>query len=226
MQRDVVVVLSVTSRPEGRASAVTKEAALFRRRILALAMAVFGLVFVAAPAQAAVGQGSEGASQAAPTGCTSWIEWVHEGNSHYYGRAKVQCDTGSYRVKAQCRNLQTGVGYVVTGTQVVSAPNVATVTCYSGNVAESVHAVAEPPAAGVTGCTSWIEWVHQGNNHYYGRAKVQCDTGSYRVKAQCRNLQTGVGYVVYGTQVVSAPNVATVLCYSGNVAESVQAVPQ
>ncbi|MEU4782867.1 hypothetical protein, partial [Micromonospora sp. NPDC023633] len=44
-------------------------------------------------------------------------------------------------------------------------------------------------------------------------------------RAQCRNLQTGVTYVVYGAHTVSAPNIATTTCYSGNVAEVVVAAP-
>lgn len=54
----------------------------------------------------------------------------------------------------------------------------------------------------------------------------QCDTGNYTVQTVCRNLQTGQGYVVETSTVVSAPNVATATCNSGNVAESVQAVPR
>jgi hypothetical protein len=186
-----------------------------------LATVVLGLTALTVPAQA-----DPPAVEAAPTGCTSWIEWVHEGSSHYYGRGNVQCDTGRYKAKNVCRNLQTGVGYVVYGTQVVDAPAVASVTCNSGNVAESVHAVEDPAPAGVTGCTAWIEWVHEGNNHYYGRGKTQCDTGQYRARTTCRNLQTGQGYVVDASQVVTAPNEATATCNSGNVAEGVQAVPQ
>lgn len=208
----------------------------------ALVATILGLSVLAAPAQAAPAKSSAAeaarvaqavsapqavpALQSEPTGCTTWIEWVHEGNSHYYGRGSVQCGTGRYKVKIQCRNLQTGVGYVVYGSQVVNAPSAATTTCNSGNVAESVHAVQDPPATGLTGCVSWMEWVHEGNSHYYGRGSVQCDTGRYQVQIQCRNLQTGVNYVVYGTEAVNAPSLATTTCYPGNRAQSVSAVPQ
>ncbi|MEH1016280.1 hypothetical protein V6U90_24635 [Micromonospora sp. CPCC 206060] len=89
-------------------------------------------------------------------------------------------------------------------------------------VAQSTLATQTTP----TGCTTWIEWVAEGSNYYYGRGNVRCSTGRYKVKIQCRNAQTGVGYVVYGTQAVYAPNTATTTCYSGNVAETVEAVPQ
>ncbi|MGQ0838207.1 hypothetical protein [Actinokineospora sp.] len=191
---------------------------MIRHSFRTLAAVVVGLLVLVVPAQAG--------TQATPTGCTTWVEWVQEGSNYYYGRGNVQCDTGRYKVKIVCRNLQTGQGYVVYGTQAVNAPNTATTTCYSGNVAESVHAVQDPPATGVTGCVSWMEWVHQGSNHYYGEGNAQCDTGRYKVKILCRNLQTGQQYVVYGTQAVNAPGVATAYCYSGNVAQTVEAVPQ
>ena len=191
-----------------------------RRIWTALAVTALALCAFSAPAQA-----SPHTVQAAPSGCTTSVEWVQEGtNVYYYGRGKVHCTTGRYRAKAQCRNEQSGEGYVVYGTQVVSAPAEATVTCNTGNVAEAVFAVQDPPPSGTSGCASWVEWVHQGSNHFYGRASVQCDTGRYRVKAQCRNEQSGEGYVVYGTQVVSAPAEATVTCNTGNVAETVAAV--
>jgi len=181
-----------------------------------LAMVVLGLSGLTAPAQAL---------PAAPTGCTTSIEWVQEGNNYYYGRGNLQCTTGRYKAKLVCRNLQTGVGYVKYGTLVVNAPATTTATCNTGNVAEGVYAVTDPPAAGLSGCVSWAEWVHEGNNHYFGRGIAQCDTGSYRVKITCQNLQTGQMYVVYGQQ-STAPNTATGYCYSGNVAQSVEAVPQ
>ena len=165
------------------------------------------------------------ATELAPAGCTTSVEWVQECNHYYYGRGKVQCTTGRYKVKLLCRNQQTGEAYVVYGSLAVNAPYTATTTCYTGNVAEGVYAVEDPPAAGVTGCATWAEWVHEGNNHYYGRGRAQCDTGRYKVKINCRNLQTGYTYVVYGTA-VNAPYVSTTTCYSGNVAESVEAMPQ
>lgn len=194
---------------------------LIRQSFLTLAAALFGLSVVTIPAEA----DPDPTTELAPTGCTTSIEWVHEGNSHYYGKGNVQCGTGRYRAKNVCRNLQTGLGYVVYGTQVVDAPNVATVTCVTGNVAEGVHAVEDPPPAGVTGCSSWIEWVHDGTNHYYGRGNTQCDTGNYTALTSCRNLQTGQTYVVGSSYTAGAPNVATATCSTGNVAESVQAVP-
>ncbi|MEH1017858.1 hypothetical protein V6U90_32950 [Micromonospora sp. CPCC 206060] len=202
---------------------------MFRRTFPTLAAALLGLSVLAAPAEAAPVTElapAVGSTLSAPTGCTTSIEWVVEGSNYYYGRGKVTCSTGRYKVKIQCRNAQTGVGYVVYGSQAVNAPSTATTTCYTGNVAEKVYAVQDPPGTGVTGCAPWMEWVHEGSNHYYGRGRVQCDTGSYRVRIQCRNLQTGVTYVVNGTQTVSAPNTATTTCYSGNVAEVVEAVPQ
>ncbi|MEV4467487.1 hypothetical protein AB0J51_28155 [Micromonospora echinofusca] len=49
--------------------------------------------------------------QVAPTGCTTWVQWVQEGGtSYYYGRGNLQCATGRHKVKLQCRNLQTGGG--------------------------------------------------------------------------------------------------------------------
>ncbi|MFG1954988.1 hypothetical protein [Micromonospora sp. NPDC048830] len=188
---------------------------------------------MAAPAQAAapapavaVAQSNVGV-QVAPTGCTTWVEWVQEGSNVYYqGRGNVQCATGRYKVKLQCRNLQTGVGYVVYGGYAVNAPGTATALCYSGNVAERVYPVEDPlPTVGVTGCIGWAEWVHEGSNyHYYGRGTAQCDTGTYRVQINCRNVQTGQRYVVYGPA-VTAPSISTTTCYRGNVADAVTGVP-
>lgn len=204
------------------------------RRLFSLSAAVLvSLAVLAAPAQATpvapeapvTQTRAAPVVQSAPTGCTTSIEWVQEGSSYYYGRGKVQCATGRYGVKLVCRNMQTGVGYVLSGTMVVNAPDTATTTCYTGNRAESVHAVQDPPGTGVTGCVTWQEWVHEGSSHYYGRGYAQCDTGQYTVKLVCRNEQSGVGYVRYGTTVVNAPNSTTALCDSGNTAETVQAVP-
>ncbi|SBT52648.1 hypothetical protein [Micromonospora auratinigra] len=203
---------------------------MLRYPLVTLAVAALGLPLSTAPAQAApempaVAGWSTPAP--APTGCTTSMEWIYDGVNYYYGRGKVQCTTGRYRVKIQCRNQQTGVGYVIYGGTAVNAPGTATATCYVGNVAEKVYPVEDPLPTGVTtGCAPWIEWVHEGSNHYYGRGRVQCDTGRYQVKINCRNLQTGVAYVVYGGQVVTAPDTATTTCYSGNVAESVEALPQ
>ncbi|MBW4721893.1 hypothetical protein [Saccharothrix obliqua] len=183
------------------------------RALVPLAVAISGLACAIAPAQAE------------PVGCTTSIEWVHEGSNHYYGRGNVRCDTGRYKVKVVCSDLQAGTGYVVYGTQVVNAPATATTTCHSGNVARSVHAVEDPPPSGVTGCVSWAEWVAEGISHYYGRGKAQCDTGRYTVKIVCMNLQTGGTYVVHGTE-VQAPDVAAATCYSGNIADTVEAVPR
>ncbi|MEU4774070.1 hypothetical protein [Micromonospora sp. NPDC023644] len=204
---------------------------MIRHSFTLVAAVVLGLSALAVPAQAApapahaVAQSDLGV-QVAPTGCTTWVEWVQEGsNSYYYGRGNVQCATGRYKVKLQCRNQQTGVGYVVYGGYAVNAPGTATTTCYSGNVAEGVYPVEDPlPTVGVTGCVSWAEWVHQGSSHYYGRGTAQCDTGTYRVQIQCRNAQTGQRYVVYGP-VVTAPSISTTTCYQGNVADVVSGVP-
>lgn len=198
---------------------------MIRHPFPTLAAAILVLSVLAAPAQASPVTQDMPATELAPTGCTTSVEWVQEGNSYYYGRGKVQCSTGRYKVKLLCRNQQTGEAYVVYGTQVVNAPYTATTTCYTGNVAEGVYAVEDPPAAGVTGCATWMEWVHEGNNHYYGRGRVQCDTGRYKVKINCRNQQTGYAYVVYGTA-VNAPYISTTTCYTGNVAETVEAMPQ
>ncbi len=203
---------------------------MFRYPLVTLAVAAFSLPLSAAPVQAAPmsAPATQWSAAIAPTGCTTSTEWVTEGSNYYYGRGKVQCTTGRYKVKIQCRNKQTGVGYVVYGSSAVNAPGTATTTCNTGNVAEKVYPVADPlPTGGATtGCAPWMEWVHEGSNHYYGRGRVQCDTGRYKVKINCRNLQTGATYVVYGTQVVTAPGTATRTCYSGNVAESVEALPQ
>ncbi|MFI2710561.1 hypothetical protein ACH495_10595 [Micromonospora sp. NPDC018662] len=188
--------------------------------------AVLGLSVVAVSSPAGATARVDPSAQAAASGCTTWVEWVQEGsNSYYYGRGNVQCASGRYQVKLRCRNLQTGVGYVVYGGYPVNAPGTATATCYSGNVAEGVYPVDDPlPTTGVTGCVSWAEWVHEGSNHYYGRGSAQCDTGAYRVQIQCRNAQTGQRYVVYGPT-VTAPATSTTTCYQGNVADSVAGVP-
>ncbi len=209
-----------------------QETVLIRSAFLTLAAATLGLSALAVPAHAAPAASAAPASpvtSAAPataSGCTTSIEWVTEGSDYYYGRGNIQCATGRYRAKNVCHNLQTGEGYVVYGTQVVNAPATATVTCHTGNVAESVLAVDDPPAAGVTGCATWIEWVTEGSDYYYGRGRLQCDTGRYKADTFCHNMQTGEDYVVHGTQVVNAPDVATTTCNTGNVAQSVQAVPQ
>ncbi|WP_146179897.1 hypothetical protein [Micromonospora sp. RP3T] len=191
-----------------------------------IATTMLGLSVLAAPAPAGATTRVDLSAQAAASGCTTWVEWVQEGgNSYYYGRGNVQCTSGRYKVKLQCRNLQTGVGYVVYGGYAVNAPGTATTTCYSGNVAEGVYPVDDPlPTTGVTGCVSWAEWVHEGSNHYYGRGTAQCDTGTYRVQIQCRNAQTGQRYVVYGPT-KTAPAISTTTCYQGNVADAVAGVP-
>jgi hypothetical protein len=182
------------------------------------AAAVLGLSLATIPAQA------DTATELAPTGCTTSIEWVHEGNNHYYGKGNIQCASGRYRAKNTCRDNQSGLGYVVYGTQVVDAPAVATVTCNPGNTAEAVHAVEDPPPAGVAGCAPWVEWIHDVNGAYYGKGNIQCDTGRYRIKNVCRDNQSGLGYIIYGEQVADAPNVATTNCGWGHTAESVHAV--
>ncbi|MFF1651435.1 hypothetical protein [Streptomyces sp. NPDC058240] len=83
-------------------------------------------------------------------------------------------------------------------------------------------AQADPP----TGCVTWIEWLHQGPNIlWYGGGKVQCDTGTYRAKAVCLDVKSGVGGVVYSYNTVEAPQVASVACPPGSTAKSVQVVP-
>ena len=161
----------------------------------------------------------------AMTGCTPWAEWVSAGSDYYYGRGRVQCDTGRYKVYIQCRNLQTGQGYVVNGATAVEAPNTATTTCYTGNRAEAVFAVADPRPTGMSGCATWREWVNQGGSHYFGRGSAQCASGRYKARLSCRNLQSGATYTT-DTSTVSAPNVATTTCYTGNVVDAVQAIAQ
>jgi hypothetical protein len=190
---------------------------LIRLSFATLAAAVLGLAVMIVPAEA------DPTTELAPTGCTTWIDWVHDGSGHYNGKGNVQCAAGRYRSKNVCRNLQTGEGYVIYGPP-VDAPNLTSVTCYPGNSAESVHAVEDPPPPGVTGCTTWTEWVHDGTNHYHGRAKAQCDSGNYMAQVLCRNLQTGQAYVL-NSHTAAAPHVAAITCASGNTAESVQAVP-
>ncbi|MBM6404884.1 hypothetical protein JQN72_11590 [Phycicoccus sp. CSK15P-2] len=182
-------------------------------------------VVLALLAAALLGLGSVGPASAAPTGCTTTTEWVHEGSSHYYGRGKVTCTTGRYTVKLQCRNQQTGVGYVRYGGSAVDAPSTATATCLSGNVAEQVQAAEDPRPTTVAGCVTWMEWVHSGSTHYYGRGRAQCDGGTYRAQIQCHDLQSGRTYLAYGTT-VTAPATSTGLCRSGNVAGTVTAAPR
>jgi len=70
------------------------------------------------------------------------MEWVHDGyNSMYYGRGTAQCDSGRYHVQIGCHSVQTGQDYVVYG-PTTTAPATSTTTCYSGNVAQTVTAVA------------------------------------------------------------------------------------
>ena len=197
---------------------------MIRRSLLTLAAATLGLTALTAPAHAA----PAAAPRVAPTGCTTSVEWVQQGNNYFQGKGNVQCATGRYRAKNVCQNLQTGQGYVVYGTQVANAPATASVICNTGNVAGTVQAVEDPlpTGVGVTGCAPWMEWVVEGNNIYYGRGRVQCDTGRYKIQVNCHNLQTGQLYTVYGAQVVDAPATVTTTCNQGNVAESVVAVPQ
>lgn len=158
------------------------------------------------------------------TGCTPWTEWVHSGSNHYYGRGRVQCDTGRYKVHIQCRNLQSGQGYVVTGAA-VNAPDTSTTTCNSGHQAESVFAAADPRPSGMSGCATWSEWVHQSGSSYFGRGSAQCASGRYKARLSCRNLQTGSTYTT-DSAAISAPNRATATCNFGNVADAVQAIAQ
>ncbi|MER5989341.1 hypothetical protein [Streptomyces sp. NPDC001787] len=111
---------------------------MLKRTMVTLATAVLGLsVLAAAPAQAApVAQADP------PTGCVTWIEWLHEGpNVHWYGGGKVQCDTGTYQAKVVCLDVQSGVGGVLYSNYTVEAPEVAAVACPPGSVAQSVHVV-------------------------------------------------------------------------------------
>lgn len=129
------------------------------------------------------------------------------------------------RSSSSAATTQTGAGYVVHGTQVVTAPATTTVLCSTGNTAEVAYAVADPPGAGVAGCATWTEWVTQGSNYYYyGKGNAQCDSGRYAVRIQCRNVQTGQVYVVE-SYAVTAPATVSTYCYTGNTAETVQAVP-
>ncbi len=190
---------------------------MIRRWFVGLAAAVLGLCFLPAPAQAAT-------PAAAPTGCTTSVQWVTQGNNYFQGLGNITCQTGTYKAKLVCRNEQTGTAYALYGTQVVTAPATASATCNTGNVAESVLPVNQPLGTGVTGCATWVDWVTQGNNHFYGRANAQCDTGSYKVKAICHNEQTGADYLIQGTQVVTAPASTSITCNTGNVAQIVGAV--
>ena len=158
------------------------------------------------------------------TGCTPWAEWISSGSNYYYGRGRVQCDTGRYKVYIQCRNVQTGQGYIVTGAA-VDAPNTATTSCNSGNQAESVFAVADPRPSGMSGCATWREWVHQSGYSYFGRGSAQCASGRYIVRLSCRNLQTGATYTT-DSAAIYAPNTATTTCYVGNVVDALQAIAQ
>jgi hypothetical protein len=190
---------------------------LIRHSLLTLAAAALALCVVTIPAQA------DPATELAPTGCSVWTEWVHSGTSHYYGKGNVACAAGRYAVKNFCRNQQTGEGYVVYG-PALDAPNQTTVTCFPGNTAESVHAVEDPPPPYLTGCVTWIETINDGTNYYNGRAKAQCDSGVYKAQVLCRNFQTGHGYII-NTNTAAARDVATANCATGNVVESITAVP-
>ncbi|WP_329171628.1 hypothetical protein [Streptomyces sp. NBC_01477] len=201
---------------------------MLRHVLSTLAASVLVLFVPAAPAPAyaaptaAPAAGSTPAAD--PTGCTTWFQWVQTSSPAYLGTGVVQCTAGRYRAKVVCNNAQTGQRHVVYGTQTVNAPASTTATCGSPDEAVTAYPVTDPPGTGVTGCASWTEWVHQGSSAYLGNGLIQCDTGRYRAKAVCRNLQTGVGYVVYSTQVVSAPALTSVTCNTGNSAETVQAV--
>ncbi|WUH89621.1 hypothetical protein OG900_05305 [Streptomyces sp. NBC_00433] len=151
-------------------------------------------------------------------GCVSWADWVTQGSNHFYGQGNAQCDSGQYRVKIVCRNNQTGTAYVIySGT--VSAPATATTTCNTGNTAETVQAAAYPPPSGVTGCVTWTDWVTQGSNHFYGQGNAQCDSGQYHVEATCKNVLSGLTYVLPG-YTVAAPSTSTVVCNTGDTVQS------
>lgn len=180
------------------------------------AAVLLGLFPLVIPAQA---------QAAAPTGCTTWSSWVYQGNNIFEGQGNVSCATGSFEAKDLCWNEQTGDAYVKYGTQVVTAPNTATVICDTGNAAEQVAAVAEPPGTGVTGCMSWSNWVFTGyNSAYLGLGVIQCDTGSYRAKIVCHNVQTGWDATIYGSY-ATAPATASGICSDPWEALTVTAVP-
>ena len=197
---------------------------MLRHSFPILAAVLLGLSALTASAQSSPDTQSLAVTELAPAGCTTSMEWVQEGNHYYYGRGKVQCSTGRYKVKLLCRNQQTGEAYVVYGSSAVNAPSTATTTCYTGNVAEGVFAVEDPRPAGVSGCATWREWINDGYNYYFGRGSVQCESGRYQVKLSCRNVQTGYTYVNYSSATY-APSVATTTCYVGNVADAVEVVP-
>ncbi len=188
-----------------------------RRLINAVAAAMFlGLFALVIPGQA---------EATAPTGCTTSVQWVQQGNNYFEGQGNVTCATGSYEAKLECWNEQTGDVYVKYGTQVVNAPATASAICDTGNVAEKVAAVAEPPDTGVTGCMSWTQWVFTGyNSAYLGLGVVQCDTGTYEAVIDCHNMQTGYDYTLYGSY-ATAPDTASGTCSNPYEAITVTAVP-
>jgi hypothetical protein len=190
---------------------------MLRRWFVLIAAALLGLCFLPATAQAA-------SPAADPTGCTTSVQWVTQGSNYFQGLGTLTCQTGTYKAKAVCMNEQTGVGYVNYGSQTVSAPATTTVMCNTGNVAQTVLPVTVPAGTGVTGCATWGEWVTQGSNLFFGRANVQCDTGSYKIKAVCHNDQTGADYLVEGTEVVTAPAKVSITCNTGNVESAIGAV--
>lgn len=159
------------------------------------------------------------------TGCTPWAEWINSGGNYYYGQGRVQCDTGRYKVYIQCRNVQTGQGYIVTGGAAVDAPNTTSTSCNTGNRAESVFAAADPRPSGMSGCATWREWVNQSGYSYFGRGSAQCASGRYIVRLSCRNLQTGATYTA-DSPAIYAPSTATTTCFVGNVVDAVQAIAQ
>ncbi|MEV5205687.1 hypothetical protein [Streptomyces sp. NPDC053720] len=111
---------------------------MLKRTMVTLATAVLGLsALAAAPAQAApVAQADP------PTGCVTWIEWLHQNpNTHWYGGGNVQCDTGTYQAKVVCYDRKSGLGYVAYSGTTVEAPAVAVAACNPGHVAQSVHVV-------------------------------------------------------------------------------------